>query len=214
MLGLSLAGDRPIVISNGEKMAQFFVLEGKINIMKPHILVLVIMAFAIACASPMGKKVREPFRGNAYESNNRFFRATGKGESVKDNIARGKADIEAKAMLASQVNVTMKQVADQYLGQTENADADDVAEKFQSLVREVMNTDLADLRKIGEQKYFNEKENKYTVYIAYEIKKNAMLRFMKKQAKVDKTIDERQRAVIEKIIDQELEKADAADRDI
>lgn len=214
MLGLSLAGDRPIVISNGEKMAQFFVLEGKINIMKPHILVLVIMAFAIACASPMGKKVREPFRGNAYESNNRFFRATGKGESVKDNIARGKADIEAKAMLASQVNVTMKQVADQYLGQTENADAADVAEKFQSLVREVMNTDLADLRKIGEQKYFNEKENKYTVYIAYEIKKNAMLRFMKKQAKVDKTIDERQRAVIEKIIDQELEKADAADRDI
>lgn len=195
-------------------MAQFFVLEGKINIMKPHILVLVIMAFAIACASPMGKKVREPFRGNAYESNNRFFRATGKGESVKDNIARGKADIEAKAMLASQVNVTMKQVADQYLGQTENADAADVAEKFQSLVREVMNTDLADLRKIGEQKYFNEKENKYTVYIAYEIKKNAMLRFMKKQAKVDKTIDERQRAVIEKIIDQELEKADAADRDI
>jgi len=214
VLGLSLAGDRPIVISNGEKMAQFFVLEGKINIMKPHILVLVIMAFAIACASPMGKKVREPFRGNAYESNNRFFRATGKGESVKDNIARGKADIEAKAMLASQVNVTMKQVADQYLGQTENADAADVAEKFQSLVREVMNTDLADLRKIGEQKYFNEKENKYTVYIAYEIKKNAMLRFMKKQAKVDKTIDERQRAVIEKIIDQELEKADAADRDI
>ncbi len=34
--------------------------------------------------------------------------------------------------------------------------------------------------------------------MAYEIKKNAMLRFMKKQAKVDKTIDERQREVIEK----------------
>jgi hypothetical protein len=155
--------------------------------------------------------VREPFRGNAYESNNRFFRATGKGESSQDNIARGKADIEAKAMLGSQVNVTMKQVADQYLGQTENADAADVADKFQSLVREVMNTDLADLRKIGEQKYFNEKENKYTVFIAYEIKKNAMLRFMKKQAKVDKTVNERQRAIIEKIIDEEIEKADAAD---
>src|SRR5690606_16434848 len=181
--------------------------------MKPHILVLVLLVLASGCSkSPLGQKVKEPFRGNAYESNNRFFRATGKGESVKDNIARGKADIEAKAMLASQVNVTMKQVADQYLGQTENADAADVAEKFQSLVREVMNTDLADLRKIGEQKYFNEKENKYTVFIAYEIKKNAMLRFMKKQAKTDKTINARQRALIEEIIDQELEKADAADR--
>ena len=34
---------------------------------------------------------------------------------------------------------------------------------------------------------------------------------MKKQAKVDKTIDERQREVIEKIIDEEIKKADEAD---
>ena len=182
--------------------------------MKPHFIILVAIFFIAGCSpGPMGKKVKEPFRGNAYESNNRFFRASGKGESSSDNIARGKADIDAKAMLAGQVNTTMKQVADQYLGQTENADAADVADKFQSLVRQVMNTDLADLRKIGEQKYFNEKENKYTVFIAYEIKKNAMLRFMKKQAKVDKTVNERQRAIIEKIIDEEIEKAEAADID-
>lgn len=172
------------------------------------------LVFLSACASgTLGKKVREPFQGNAYESNNRFFRATGKGESSQDNIARGKADIEAKAQLAGQVNTTMKQVADQYLGQTENENAADVADKFQSLVRQVMNTNIADLRKIGEKKYFNEKENKYTVFIAYEIKKNAMLRYMKKQAKVDQTVNERQRALIEKIIDEELEKLDDDDSD-
>ena len=166
----------------------------------------------IGCSSsPMGKKVKEPFRGNAYESNNRFFRATGKGSSSQDNIARGKADIDAKAQLAGQVNTTMKQVADQYLGQTENEKGADVADKFQSLVRQVMNTEIADLRKIGEQKFYNESTKEYTVFMAYEIKKNAMLRFMKKQAKVDKTIDERQRAVIEEIIDEELKKADEAD---
>lgn len=179
--------------------------------MKPHLLFLTLVFLAACSQNPMGKKVREPFAGNAYESNNRFFRGTGKGESIKDNIARGKADLEAKAQLAAQVNTTMKQVADQYLGQTENADAGDVADKFQSLVRQVMDTELADLRKIGEQKYFNEKQNQYTVFIAYEIKKNAMLRFMKKQAKVDKTVNERQRALIEKIIDEEIQKADAAD---
>lgn len=192
------------------KVAQFFVIRWENHsVMKPHILFLAVLFLAACSQSPMGKKVKEPFRGNAYESNNRFFRATGKGESVKDNIARGKADIEAKAMLAGQVNTTMKQVADQYLGQTENAEAADVADKFQSLVREVMNTDVADLRKIGEQKYFDASDNKYTVFIAYEIKKNAMLRFMKKQARVDKTVNERQRALIEKIIDEELEKAEA-----
>jgi hypothetical protein len=180
--------------------------------MKSSIKLLVAFALLFACSpNPMGKKVKEPFTGNAYESNNRFFRSSGKGESSQDNIARGKADIDAKAQLAGQVNTTMKQVADQYLGQTENADAADVADKFQSLVREVMNTDLADLRKVGEKKYFNAKDNKYTVFIAYEIKKNAMFRYMKKQAKTDQKVNERQREVIEKIIDEELKKADEAD---
>jgi hypothetical protein len=172
---------------------------------------LAVIVLASCSSKPYGSKVKEPFRGNAYESNNRFWRATGKGVSAKDNVARGKADIEAKAQLAGQVNTTMKQVADQYLGQTENVEAADIAEKFQSLVRQVMNTDIADLRKIGEQKYYNEKTKEYTVFMAYEIKKNAMLRFMKRQAKVDQTVNERQRALIEKIIDEELSKAEAED---
>ncbi|MCK6618419.1 MAG: hypothetical protein L6Q51_12330 [Cyclobacteriaceae bacterium] len=167
-----------------------------------------------ACSSGiLGKKVKEPFQGNAYESNNRFWRGTGKGSSSQDNIARSKADLDAKAQLAGQVNTTMKQVADQYLSDTGNERAADVADKFQSLVRQVMNTDISDLRKIGEEKYYNEKTKEYTVFMAYEIKKNAMLRFMKRQAKVDQTINERQRDLIEKIIDEELKKADAADKD-
>jgi hypothetical protein len=176
--------------------------------MKSTIIILFASFLALGCASTFGKKVNEPFTGAAYESNNRFWRASGKGQSSQDNIARGKADLDAKAQLAGQVNTTMKQVADQYLGQTENDQAADVADKFQSLVRQVMNTDMADLRKIGEKKFLDAKKNEYTVFIAYEIKKNAMLRFMKKQAKTDQKIDERQRAVIEKIIDEELAKTE------
>lgn len=171
------------------------------------------LVLAACSSSVLGKKVKEPFQGSAYESTNRFWRATGKGQSSQDNIARAKADIEAKAQLGGQVNTTMKQVADQYLGQTENEKAADVADKFQSLVRQTMSTNISDLRKMDEKKFFNEKTNEYTVFIAYEIKKNAMLRFMKKQAKTDKTIDERQREVIEKIIDEEIEKADEADKE-
>ena len=174
-------------------------------------LFIVATAFAACTSGILGKKVKEPFRGGAYESNNRFFRGTGKGESSQDNIARSKADLDAKAILAGQVNTTMKQVADQYLGQTQNENAADVADKFQSLVRQVMNTDMADLRKIGEQKFYNEKEKKYTVFMAYEIKKNAMFRFMKKQAKVDEKISERQREVIEQILDEQIKKADSED---
>jgi len=174
---------------------------------------LVISALVIsACSSgTFGKRVNEPFSGSRYESNNRYFRGTGKGESSADNIARGKADIEAKAMLASQINSTIKQVSDQYVGQRSNEKGADVSDKFESLIREVMNTNLADLRKVGEQKY--KKGNKYTVFIAYEVKKNAMFRFMKKQASVNQQIDERQKEIIQKILDEELKKADEADKD-
>ena len=169
---------------------------------------IILLVLSSCSSNPFGQKVKEPFRGNAYESNNRFFRGTGKGESSQDNIARSKADLDAKSQLAGQVNTTMKQVADQYLGQTENANAADVADKFQSLVRQLMNTNIADLRKMGEQKYFNKKENKYSVFIAYEIKKNAMFHFMKKQARVDNTIDKRQMDLIDKILDEQIKQTE------
>jgi hypothetical protein len=181
--------------------------------MKTRLIPFLAFVLLSACASgPLGSKVKEPFQGSSYESNNRFFRGTGKGESSADNIARSKADLEAKTQLAGQVNTTIKQVSDQYLGQAQNDRAADVADKFQSLVREVMNTSIADLRKIGEVKYFNKDENRYTVYIAYEINKNRMFNFLKKQALVNKNIDERQQEVIQKILDEELKKSEEAEK--
>lgn len=166
-----------------------------------------------ACKSkaPAGSvKVKQPFAGNKYESNNAWFRGTGQGASIKQNIARSKADLDAKNQLAGQVGTNMRAVTDQYLGQTENAGAADVADKFQTLVREVMNTELADLRKIGEETYQNETTKEFTVHVAYEIKKNAMFRFMKKQAKADERLDAATRQVIDDILDKEIAKADAA----
>jgi hypothetical protein len=168
------------------------------------------MTLVPACrnTSPAGTKVKQPFTGGKYESDNRWFRGTGQGASVKQNIARSKADLDAKNQLAGQVNTNMRAVVDQYLGQTENANAADVADKFQSLVREVMNTEIADLRKIGEETYFNETTKDYTVYVAYEIKKNAMFRFMKKQARVDEKIDDITRSKIDEILDEEIRKSE------
>lgn len=173
-----------------------------------------VLGFA-ACKStnPAGTRVKEPFSGSKYESDNRWFRGKGTGVSVKQNIAGSKADLDAKNQLAGQVNTTIKTVSDQYLAQTENANAADVADKFQTLVREVMNTQIADLRKVGEETYFNETTKEYTVYVVYEIKKNAMFRFMKKQARAENKVDELTLKTMDEILDKEIEKADAADHD-
>lgn len=163
----------------------------------------VLLAFS-SCSNQSGlTKVKEPFTGSKYESNSKYFRGVGNAKSVKSNIAASKADLEAKRQLAGQVSTTVKNVSDQYLSQTENADAADVSDKFESLTREVMNTDIADLRKIGQEKYTDGQN--YTVYVAYEIKKNAMFRFMKKQAKTNQKIDKATLDIMEKILDEQIE---------
>ena len=158
--------------------------------------------------SPMGTKIKEPFSGNKYESNDRYFRSVGKGDSQDENIAKSKADLQAKKELAQQVGTRMKVVTDQYLAETEVNNSSEINDKFQSLVSEVTNTEIAYLRKTGEEKYLSD-DQKYTVYIAYEIHKRDMYRFMKKQARLDKKLSEAERKTIEEIIDEELKRVEA-----
>ncbi len=179
----------------------------------PALAALVLLGTTTGCkggkkVTSAGTKVEMPFTGSKYESNNRFFRGTGVGVSTAQNISRSKSDLDAKNQLAGQVGTNMRSVADQYLGETGNAQASEVADKFQSLVREVMSTQLADLRKIGEETRVNDAKE-YTTYTAYEIKKAAMFRFMKKQARINNKIDEAQLKIMDEILDQQIKAAEA-----
>lgn len=158
--------------------------------------------------SPMGDRVKEPMTGSKYESNDRYFRAVGKADSQDENIAKSKADLQAKKELAQQVGTRMKVVTDQYLHENATSTDSEINDKFQSLIREVTNTEIADLRKIDEAKFLNG-EGRFTVYIAYEIHKRDMYRFMKRQAKLDDRLNESERKAIETIIDEELSKVEA-----
>jgi hypothetical protein len=163
----------------------------------------------LGCANKkeLGTKVNEPFSGKKYESNDRYFRGVGKGESADQNISESKADLQAKKELAQQMSTTIKAVTDQYLGETEVNKASEINDKFQSLIREVTNTTMVDLRKIGQEQYI--KEGNYTTYIAYEIHKRDMYKYMKKQAKLNKQLNESERKQIEEILDDEIKKMEA-----
>ena len=167
---------------------------------------LLLLASCKSSSKAYGKETKDPFSSSKYMSDKKHFRASGKGQSSKDNVAEKKADIDAKAEIASQVNVTMKELADAYMSQTENDNSAEVFEKFQSLSREVVNTSLSDLRKVDEKKYFN--GERYTVFVLYEINKKEMFKYMKKQAKTQKYVDKKTEKLIEDLIDQELSKID------
>ena len=171
----------------------------------------VVMATLVACSgsNPLGNKVKEPFSGSKYESSSRYFRSKGKGESSDENMAKQKADLNAKKELAQQVETRMKVVTDRFIQETGANGGSDLSDKFISLTREVTNTNIADLRKLGEEKYFNQETGKYSVYIAYEIHKRDMFRYLKKQAKLDAKLSEAERKSIEEMIDEELKEIEA-----
>lgn len=183
----------------------------KKNILLFSLLISSILLFTTSCSNSLGKKVKEPFTSSKYQSNNKWWRASGKGESADQSIAKSKAMLNAKRNLASTINTTIKMVADQYLAETSNTQNSDLADKFQSLVREVTNQEIADLREIGNQTYIN--DGKYTTYLAYEIKKKDMWKFFKKELTLQKKYDKQTIKLMEAMIDAEIAKIEALGED-
>lgn len=150
------------------------------NILKSVSVLALVFVIASCGPSQYGEKMESPFSSSKYKSTSRYFRAVGKGQSNSERVAGKKAEMDAKTDIASQVSVTMKSVADSYLHENSNANANEVYAKLESISREVMSTELADLRKVDSKTYFD-KVN-YTVFVAYEINKSSMLKFLKKRA--------------------------------
>ena len=159
------------------------------------------------CSNPLGKSVKEPFTGSKYESNNRYYRSTGKGSSKMDNVAQSQAELRARQQLAQQVQTYFEVVTDDYQRSTTGEHVDDAMNRFETLAREITSAKLADLRIIGSEKYLD--DGGYTCYVAMEIKKSAMYRYLKKQAKLDNKISKAELQEIENLLDQLIEEAES-----
>lgn len=168
---------------------------------------ITILAFLVvcssSCSSSVGTKVNEPFSGNSYLSNARYFKATGKGVSNNENVSTSKANLEAHKALAQMVSTSIQVVTDNYMQEVQGEHVNQAVEVFKSLTREITNTTIVDLRQTGSKKFIQD-DGKYAVYVAYEIKKAAMFRFLKKIAKVDTNINPMVRTQVINMCDQEI----------
>ena len=173
----------------------------------PFLLSLTVLVIT-GCSNPLGKSVKEPFSGSKYESNNRYYRSTGNASSKMDNVAQSQAELRARQQLAQQVQTYFEVVTDDYQRSTTGDHVDDAMNRFETLTREITNTKLADIRIIGSEKYMSE-DGSYTWYVAMEIKKTAMYRYLKKQAKLDKQISEAELQEIEALLDQLINEAES-----
>ena len=114
-----------------------------------------------------------PFSGKKYMADARHFRAVGMGQSTNLSIAKSKAELEARKSMAQQVETNLKVVSDNYASEVVGNQGSEALERFQTLAREVTNTNIGDIRTLGED--IRQLEDKsYRVHIALEIKKKAM----------------------------------------
>lgn len=166
----------------------------------------------VACSGIEGTQVKSPFSGKKYLSDAKHFRAVGMGQSTNLNIAKSKADIEAKKALAQQVQTNLKVVTDNYASELVGNQASEAIERFQTLSREVTNTTIGDIRGLGQE--IRQAENgTYTAYVAIEIRKKAMFRFLKDKAKSDAKISELVRSQMVTLCEKELERLEEIDPD-
>ena len=138
-------------------------------------------------------------------SDARHFRSVGMGQSANMSIAKSKAELESKKALAQQVQTNLKVVSDNYAQELVGNQAAEAIERFESLAREVTNTTIGDIRTLGEEIYQLDNQS-YRVHVAIEVKKKAMMRFLKAKAKNDAKISELVRAQMVILFDKEIER--------
>jgi len=106
--------------------------------------------------------------GKEYFSNKDYFRGNAVGESMDQNISKQKALINARTLLAQQIEVTVKNVTDNYIKSSEMNNVEGVEERLEGMTREVTNQKLSGTRIICEE-LTKTKGGNYKTYLAIEL---------------------------------------------
>ena len=150
--------------------------------MKKSILILsTTLLIVVSCGSPKSlqkatgaTEIEVPFQGKEYITNKDVFRAKNVGKSPDLATAKKIALLNAKAEMASNINSTIKKVAEQYVNQRTVGNKQEYESKFEEDVREVVNMTLKDVVVFAE-KTFKEMDGSYSYWVAIEVNKASLL---------------------------------------
>lgn len=120
-------------------------------------------------------EVITPCVGNKFQSNDKYFRGTANGTSVNMNAAKKLALNQAMIFLATDIEIQITEVADNYLGQTTSGTNSNFRQKFQSLGKTVVDQIVRSSSTICERMTMNKETGNYTVYIARETSTESLL---------------------------------------
>ena len=115
-----------------------------------------------------------PCSGPEFFTNDKVFRANNLGESMDQATAKRKAMSNARADLAMAINTTVKGVIDNYVNSREMNNREEVGERYEMLMREVVDQRLSGVRTICER-MMRTPERNYKSYVAIELSAQDLL---------------------------------------
>ena len=110
-----------------------------------------------------------PCSGPQYFTTKKYFRSNANGESLDQMTAKKKALANARVQLASDINVLVKAVTDNYVKSAEFNNREEVLERFETNARTVVRENLRGVRQICEKAVKVKATGKYKYYVAIEL---------------------------------------------
>jgi hypothetical protein len=151
-------------------------------------------------------EITVPFTDKEYQSDKDFFRAKMSGKSPDIAAARKIAIENSRATLAADIQTVVKVVSDQYTKQVTVSDNQDFENKFEEMIRTVVNESISFTKIIGE-KLYQEKDGKYTCWVVIEMPKEQIINSaFDKISKDDKMKVDFDKYKYQQIFDKEMEK--------
>lgn len=158
-----------------------------ISSMLVALLVLVGCSRKIKQADNSFKKIDQPFDGSKYYSDKKHYRSTGQGKSLDLTVAKRIAQTNARQAMASQIEVKVRSVGEQFLQNREISNKLETTSKFEDLTRTVIDETLTQVKIIGQESYQNQKgkNGEYIHYVAMEMPTVAIVENMSERISVD-----------------------------
>lgn len=113
-------------------------------------------------------EIKQFCTGDEYLSTSEFIRAGFFGESSDMAMSKKVAKSNTLGQLASQIEVTVKAVIDNYNNRRQLNLNENVEKRYEELIRQVVNQKITGYKTICE-KVTKTKENKYRTYLVYEL---------------------------------------------
>lgn len=115
------------------------------------------------------KKIETPFDQGKYYSNKKNFRSTGEGRAKDLTVAKRIAETNARQAIASQMEVKVRSVGEQFLQNRAISNKLETTSKYEDITRTVIDEVLTNIKIIGQESYQSKRGGEYVHYVAMEM---------------------------------------------